>query len=76
MSMTTKVDFNLWIHVRGSAELDFKPEDPEDLTDFIFSDECVCEVDCVTTDPSFCGTGYMEVEVIEDDDDDEEEDEE
>ena len=74
--MPYEVDFSLWIHVRGSAEIDFKPEDPEDLTDFIFSDECTCEVDSVTTDPSFCGKGYMEVTAIDEDDENDDEDEE
>ena len=74
--MLYNVKYNLWINVRGEAQLDFKPEDPNDMTDFLFSDECNDEVLEVTTNPQFMGTGYMEVEPEEDDEDDEEDDEE
>lgn len=70
--MLYEVNYDLWINIRGTAELDFKPESPDDMTDYIFSDECSCEVMGVMTDPSFCGRGYMEVEVLEDDEDTEE----
>lgn len=64
--MPYKVDYDLWINVRGIAELDFKPESPDDMTDYIFSDECCCEIMGVMTDPAFCGTGYMEVTAVDD----------
>lgn len=68
-----EVDFSLWIHVSGTAELDFKPETPDDLTDYIFSDECNCEILGIVKDPSFCGRGYMDVTPLDDEDDEDDE---
>ena len=66
-----EVDYSLWIHVRGTAELDFEPKTPDDMTDYIFSDECNCEILGIVKDPSFCGRGYMDVTNLDDEEDEE-----
>lgn len=66
-----EVEYNLYIHVQGIAELDFKPETPDDMTDYIFSDECDCEIFGIYEDPNFCGRGYMHVTDLDEEDEDE-----
>ena len=67
-----EVQFDVWMHVRGTAYLDFEPTDPEDLTDYLISDESSYEIDSVTTRPAFCGEGYMRVEKCSEDEEEEE----
>ena len=69
-----EVEFSLWVHVRGTTELDFKPESPDDLVDHIFSDECNCEIMGAVKDPNHCDVGYLDATAL--DYDEEEDDEE
>ena len=65
---TYEVDFDLYVHVRGTAELDFKPDSPNDLADFIFSDEGYIEIMDVMKDPNYCERGYMDITTLDDED--------
>ena len=63
-----EVEFSLYVHVRGTAELDFKPDSPNDLTDFIFSEEGCIEIMDIMKDPNHCERGYMDVTALDDED--------
>lgn len=68
-----EVDYDVWIHIRGFDVLDFEPDCPDDLTEYLFSDECDGEILDVTIDPRFCGHGHLEVHALDPEDGDDEE---
>lgn len=73
--MSKQIDFNVYVHIRGSVEAESDSE--ADLLDAIFPDGWEGEVLGVSTDAQFLPSGYIRVtEIQEDDDSDSEEDDE
>lgn len=56
------VDFDVYVHIAGSVEVEETPDTPDDLLDAIFPDGWEGEVMDVTTKPHFYPDGYMEVQ--------------
>ena len=61
------VEFDVYIHVRGTLVTDENIEKPDDLIDAIFDEEADFEIDGVSTDANFLPAGYLDVEEIDED---------
>lgn len=55
------VDFDLYVHITGTAEVEETPESPDDLLNAIFPDGWEGEVMGVSTSPQSLLKGYMKV---------------
>ena len=73
--MSKKIDFDVYVHIKGSVEAESARED--DLLDAIFPGGWEGEVWGVSTDASFLPSGYIDViDIAEEDCEEDEEDEE